>query len=82
MVEKMNAESFAELYDTFDPTDQQQAKQIQGLIEDYPYFQTLLLLSAKVEVAQEKLTAEKALQKAAIATSDRGLLKAFMESPV
>jgi hypothetical protein len=47
MVEKMNAASFAELYDTFDPTDQQQAKQIQGLIEDYPYFQTLLLLSAK-----------------------------------
>jgi hypothetical protein len=82
MVEKMNAASFAELYDTFDPTDQQQAKQIQGLIEDYPYFQTLLLLSAKAEVAQEKLTAEKALQKAAIATSDRGLLKAFMESPV
>ncbi len=75
----MTAAAFSKLLDHFDPQDPQQATALEALVGTYPHFQTALICSAKAQLAQEKLSAESALQKAAIATYDRGLLKSFMD---
>ena len=64
----MTAAAFSKLLDHFDPQDPQQATALEALVGTYPHFQTALICSAKAQLAQEKLSAESALQKAAIAT--------------
>ena len=56
--------------------------ELESLIEDYPYFQTGRILLAKEKYAHDALDVQKYIAEAAVHTTDRRLLKKYIEQEI
>ena len=82
MVVPSTVKELKTLLQNFDAKDSVALEQIAGLAARYPYFQLATALHAKALHAQEKLSAEGTLNKAAVVTANRALLRQlFNDSP-
>ncbi len=82
MVVPSTVKELKTLLQNFDAKDPVALEQIAGLAARYPYFQLATALHAKALHAQEKLSAEGTLNKAAVVTANRALLRQlFNDSP-
>ncbi len=82
MVVPSTVKDLKTLLQNFDAKDPVALEQIAGLAARYPYFQLATALHAKALHAQEKLSAEGTLNKAAVVTANRALLRQlFNDSP-
>ena len=76
----MNKRKFNELVESFNPKDQVWEAEIEMLIERYPYFQLPRFFHTKSLKDQNKETYDNHLNRLALYTHDRGILKKYMES--
>ena len=56
--------------------------ELESLIKDYPYFQTGRILLAKEKYAHDTLDVKKYIAEAAVHTTDRRLLKKYIEQEI
>ena len=56
--------------------------ELESLVKDYPYFQSGRVLLAKEKYANNALNVEKYIVEAAIHTTDRRLLKKYIEQDI
>jgi len=80
MVSLMNKTKFNKLIENFDPKEQSWEGDIKILIEKYPYFQLPRFFHTKSLKDQNNATYDTQLNRLALYTHDRGILKKYMES--
>ena len=78
----MEAENLFNLIDQYDPLDKNTALKFLSLSEKYPYFQLPMFYHTKSLKEQGSDHYKQNLNKLALKTMDRGILKNLMEAPI
>ena len=78
----MEAENLFNLIDQYDPLDKNTALEFLSLSEKYPYFQLPIFYHTKSLKEQGSDHYKENLNKLALKTMDRGILKNLMETPI
>ena len=78
----MEAENLFNLIDQYDPFDKNTALEFLSLSEKYPYFQLPMFYHTKSLKEQGSENYKQNLNKLALKTMDRGILKNLMEAPI
>ena len=78
----MEAENLFNLIDQYDPLDKNTALEFLSLSEKYPYFQLPMFYHTKSLKEQGSEHYKQNLNKLALKTMDRGILKNLMEAPI
>ena len=78
----MEAKNLFNLIDQYDPFDKNTALEFLSLSEKYPYFQLPMFYHTKSLKEQGSDHYKQNLNKLALKTMDRGILKNLMEAPI
>ena len=73
---------FFKIINNFDPLNDQTLTDLKNVTEEFPYFQSSHVFYAKALKLRDDLDYQKVLNKTAILSSNRSVLKIAIESPI